>query len=93
MNRSRQVKGRAKEVTGEATGNRKLEWSGKKDMALGEVKELGNREGAAATQVWASPTATSPWPVTSPPSGGTMISLEHRLDRIAVERGDRHGVR
>lgn len=51
MNRSRQVKGRAKEVTGEATGNRKLEWSGKKDMALGEVKELGNREGAAATGV------------------------------------------
>jgi uncharacterized protein YjbJ (UPF0337 family) len=33
------VKGKAKEVAGKATGNKKLEWSGKTDMAVGEVKE------------------------------------------------------
>jgi uncharacterized protein YjbJ (UPF0337 family) len=38
-NRTQQVKGKAKEVTGQATGNKKLEWSGKKDMAAGEIKE------------------------------------------------------
>lgn len=38
-NRSRQVKGKAKEVTGKTTKNRKLEWDGKKDMAVGEVKQ------------------------------------------------------
>ncbi|GLZ45332.1 hypothetical protein Acsp06_15170 [Actinomycetospora sp. NBRC 106375] len=38
-NRSQQVKGKAKEVTGKATKNKKLEYSGKKDMAAGEIKE------------------------------------------------------
>jgi uncharacterized protein YjbJ (UPF0337 family) len=38
-NRSRQVKGKAKEVTGKATGNKKLERSGQKDMVAGEIKE------------------------------------------------------
>jgi uncharacterized protein YjbJ (UPF0337 family) len=41
-NRSKQVKGKAKEVTGKATGNKKLERSGQKDMVVGEVKERGN---------------------------------------------------
>lgn len=38
-NRTQQVKGKAKEVAGQATGNKKLEYSGKKDMATGEVKQ------------------------------------------------------
>ncbi|HEY2222617.1 CsbD family protein [Actinomycetospora sp.] len=42
-NRSKQVKGKAKEVTGKATKNKKLEWSGKSDMASGEVKQRGSK--------------------------------------------------
>ena len=42
-NRSQQVKGKAKEVTGKATKNKKLEWDGKKDMASGEVKQRGSK--------------------------------------------------
>jgi uncharacterized protein YjbJ (UPF0337 family) len=42
-NRSQQVKGKAKEVAGKATKNKKLEWSGKKDMASGEVKQRGSK--------------------------------------------------
>jgi uncharacterized protein YjbJ (UPF0337 family) len=42
-NRSKQVKGKAKEVVGKATKNKKLEWSGKADMASGEVKQRGSK--------------------------------------------------
>ena len=42
-NRSQQVKGKGKEVAGKATNNKKLEWSGKSDMAKGEVKQRGSR--------------------------------------------------
>ncbi|GAA4881310.1 CsbD family protein [Actinomycetospora straminea] len=42
-NRTQQVKGKAKEVAGQATGNKKLEWSGKRDMAAGEVKQRGSK--------------------------------------------------
>jgi uncharacterized protein YjbJ (UPF0337 family) len=42
-NRSQQVKGKAKEVVGKATKNKKLEWDGKKDMASGEVKQRGSK--------------------------------------------------
>jgi uncharacterized protein YjbJ (UPF0337 family) len=42
-NRSQQVKGKAKEVAGKATKNKKLEWSGKSDMAKGEVKQRGSK--------------------------------------------------
>lgn len=42
-NRSQQVKGKAKEVTGKVTKNKKLEWSGKSDMASGEVKQRGSK--------------------------------------------------
>jgi uncharacterized protein YjbJ (UPF0337 family) len=42
-NRSRQVKGKAKEIAGKATKNKKLEWSGKSDMASGEVKQRGSK--------------------------------------------------
>jgi len=42
-NRTQQVKGKAKEVVGKATKNKKLEWSGKSDMASGEVKQRGSK--------------------------------------------------
>jgi uncharacterized protein YjbJ (UPF0337 family) len=42
-NRSQQVKGKTKEVVGKATKNKKLEWSGKSDMASGEVKQRGSK--------------------------------------------------
>ena len=42
-NRSRQVKGKVKEVAGKATKNKKVEWSGKSDMASGEVKQRGSK--------------------------------------------------
>lgn len=42
-NRSQQVKGKAKEVTGKATGNKKLERSGQKDMVSGEIKQRGSK--------------------------------------------------
>jgi len=42
-NRSQQVKGKAKETTGKATGNKKLEADGKGDMVKGEVKQRGSK--------------------------------------------------
>ncbi|MEJ2871801.1 CsbD family protein [Actinomycetospora sp. OC33-EN08] len=42
-NRSQQVKGKAKEQVGKATGNKKLERSGQADMAKGEVKQRGSK--------------------------------------------------
>ncbi len=42
-NRTKQVKGKAKEVTGKATGNKKLERSGQADMVSGEVKQRGSK--------------------------------------------------
>lgn len=42
-NRSQQVRGKAKEVTGKATKNKKLERSGQADMASGEVKQRGSK--------------------------------------------------
>ncbi|MCD2190716.1 CsbD family protein [Actinomycetospora soli] len=42
-NRSQQVKGKAKEQLGKATGNKELERSGQADMVKGEVKERGSK--------------------------------------------------
>ncbi|GAA4829987.1 hypothetical protein GCM10023201_17040 [Actinomycetospora corticicola] len=42
-NRTQQVKGKAKEQVGKATGNKKLERSGQADMAKGEVKERASK--------------------------------------------------
>jgi uncharacterized protein YjbJ (UPF0337 family) len=41
-NRSQHVRGKAEEVVGKATKNKKLEWSGKSDMAAGEGKQRGS---------------------------------------------------
>lgn len=49
-NRSQQVRGKAKEVAGQATGNKKLEASGKSDMAKGEVKQRGSKVKDAFTK-------------------------------------------
>ena len=38
-NRAQQVRGKGKEVTGAAIGDKSLERGGKKDMASGEVKQ------------------------------------------------------
>ncbi|WP_433798241.1 CsbD family protein [Actinomycetospora sp. CA-084318] len=42
-NRAQQVKGKAKEQAGKATGDKKLERSGQADMVKGEVKERINK--------------------------------------------------
>lgn len=42
-NRSQQIKGKGKEAAGKATRNKKLEASGKSDMAKGEVKQRGSK--------------------------------------------------
>ena len=42
-NRSQQVKGKAKEQAGKATGNETLERSGQSDMVKGEVKQRGSK--------------------------------------------------
>ena len=42
-NRSQQVKGKAKEQAGKATGDKSLERSGQADMAKGEVKQRGSK--------------------------------------------------
>lgn len=49
-NRARQVKGKAKQVVGKVTRNKKLEAAGVADMAIGEVKQRGSTAKDAVTE-------------------------------------------
>jgi uncharacterized protein YjbJ (UPF0337 family) len=42
-NKTEQVKGKLKQVTGEATGNASLEREGKRDRARGDLKQAGEK--------------------------------------------------
>lgn len=50
-NKGEDLKGKAKEVTGKATGNERLEGEGKGDQASASVKDAGEKAKDAAKDV------------------------------------------